>query len=63
MEELAIARADGRYPRLLTRLAKVKLLILDDWAITPMTAEQRRDLLEIVEDRTGGHVPLAVEIV
>ena len=53
MEELAIARADGRYPRLLTRLAKVKLLILDDWAITPMTAEQRRDLLEIVEDRCG----------
>jgi len=53
MEELAIARADGRYPRLLTRLAKVKLLILDDWAITPMTAEQRRDLLEIVEDRSG----------
>ncbi len=53
MEELAIARADGRYPRLLTRIAKVKLLILDDWAITPMTAEQRRDLLEIVEDRSG----------
>ena len=53
MEELAIARANGRYPRLLTRLAKVKLLILDDWAITPMTAEQRRDLLEIVEDRCG----------
>ena len=53
MEELAIARADGRYPRLLTRIAKVKLLILDDWAITPMAAEQRRDLLEIVEDRCG----------
>ena len=52
-EDLAVARADGRYPRLLASLAKVRLLILDDWAITPMTADQRRDLLEVVEDRCG----------
>ena len=45
LEDLAVARADGRYPRLLASLAKVRLLILDDWAITPMTADQRRDLL------------------
>lgn len=53
LEDLAVARADGRYPRLLASLAKVRLLILDDWAITPMTADQRRDLLEVVEDRCG----------
>lgn len=45
------ARGDGRYDRMLKSLARVQLLILDDWAITPLTAEQRRDLLEIVDDR------------
>lgn len=53
LEELALARADGRYPRLLTTLARVRLLILDDWGVTPMTADQRRDLLEVIDDRTG----------
>ncbi len=53
LEDLAVARADGRYPRLLASLAKDRLLILDDWAITPMTADQRRDLLDVVEDRCG----------
>ena len=53
LEALALARGDGRYGRLLTRLARVELLILDDWGLAPMTAEQRRDLLEIVDDRHG----------
>lgn len=53
LEALALARGDGRYGRLLTRLARVQLLILDDWGLAPMTAEQRRDLLEIVDDRHG----------
>ena len=48
---LALARGDGRYARLMGQLAKVDLLILDDWGPEPLTAEQRRDLLEIVEDR------------
>jgi DNA replication protein DnaC len=48
---LALARGDGRYARLMRQLAKVDLLILDDWGPEPLTAEQRRDLLEIVEDR------------
>jgi DNA replication protein DnaC len=48
---LALARGDGRYGRLLRQLARVDLLILDDWGPEPLTAEQRRDLLEIVEDR------------
>ena len=38
---------------MLKSLARVQLLILDDWGITPPTAEQRRDLLEIVDDRHG----------
>ena len=51
LEALGVARGDGRYARMLKSLARVQLLILDDWAITPLTAEQRRDLMEIVDDR------------
>jgi len=51
MEALGLARGDGRYVRMLKMLARVQLLILDDWGITPLTAEQRRDLLEIIDDR------------
>jgi DNA replication protein DnaC len=50
-EALALARGDGRYARLLKTLSRVELLILDDWGIAPLTSEQRRDLLEIVDDR------------
>jgi DNA replication protein DnaC len=49
----ALARGDGRHARLLKSLARVELLILDDWGLSTMTAEQRRDLLEILEDRHG----------
>lgn len=52
-EELAIAHADGTYVRLLARLAKIDVLILDDWGLAPMTDQQRRDVLEILEDRHG----------
>jgi DNA replication protein DnaC len=51
MEALGLARGDGRYVRMLKMLARVQLLILDDWGIAPLTAEQRRDLLEIIDDR------------
>lgn len=51
--DLALARGDGRYPRLMRALAGVRLLILDDWGLEPLGAEQRHDLLEIVEDRYG----------
>jgi DNA replication protein DnaC len=50
-QSLALARADGRYARTLRQIARVDLLILDDWGPEALTAEQRRDLLEIVEDR------------
>ena len=49
--ELAAARGGGRLPRVLTALERTRLLIIDDWGPEPLTAEQRRDLLEIVEDR------------
>jgi DNA replication protein DnaC len=51
LEGLALARGDGRYARMLKSLARVQLLILDDWAITPLTADQRRDIMEIIDDR------------
>lgn len=50
-QALALARADGRYARTLRQIARVDLLILDDWGPEALAAEQRRDLLEIVEDR------------
>ncbi|HXZ16124.1 MAG TPA: IS21-like element helper ATPase IstB [Roseiarcus sp.] len=50
-EALALARGDGRYARLLKSLARVQLLILDDWGLSVLTETEQRDLLEIVEDR------------
>lgn len=52
-EELALAQADGTYTRLLGRLAKIDVLILDDWGLSPLTERQRRDILEVIEDRHG----------
>ena len=50
-DELTLARADGTYERLLSRLSRVDLLVIDDWGLTPMKAQERRDLLEVLEDR------------
>jgi len=50
-QDLSLAKADGRYPKRITALSKIDLLILDDWATTILTDEQRRDLFEIIEDR------------
>jgi hypothetical protein len=52
LDALALARGDGRYPRLLKSLARVELLILDDWGLAPLTSQQGRDLLDI-DDRHG----------
>ena len=49
--DLTQARGEGRLPRLLTTLERIRLLIIDDWEPEPLNAEQRRDLLEIVDDR------------
>jgi DNA replication protein DnaC len=52
-DALALARGDGRHARLLKTIARVELLILDDWGLANLTPDQGRDLLEIVDDRHG----------
>ena len=52
-DALALARGDGRHARLLKTIARVELLILDDWGLASLTPAQGRDLLEIVDDRHG----------
>ena len=49
--ELSVTKVDGRYLKLLNEIAKTDVLILDDWGIGDLTHEQRRDLLEIFDDR------------
>jgi len=50
-EELSTAKGDGRYRKLMARYARVDLLVLDDWGLSPLTDEQRHDMLELLEDR------------
>jgi DNA replication protein DnaC len=52
-DELGLAHADGSYPHLLARFARIDVLVLDDWGLTPLTEAQRQDLLEVLEDRDG----------
>jgi DNA replication protein DnaC len=59
LRELMIAKGDGRYPKLLADLAKVDVLILDDWGLMKFNAENRRDLLEVLEDRYGARSTIA----
>ena len=59
LRELTIAKGDGQYAKLLTSLAKVDVLILDDWGLMKLSAENRRDLLEVLEDRHGRRSTIA----
>jgi len=52
-DELTLARADGSYIGLLARFARTDVLVIDDWGLAPPKDQERRDLLEIVEDRYG----------
>lgn len=52
-QALAIARGDGRLARVLKSIERTQLLILDDWGLAVLNANERRDLLEILEDRQG----------
>ncbi len=52
-DELALARADGSYAKLLARFARAEVLVLDDWGLAVVKDAERRDLLEIMEDRHG----------
>jgi DNA replication protein DnaC len=57
-EDLVKARADGSYGKLLQQLGRAELLILDDWGLAPLGDRERRDLLELVEDRVGRRATL-----
>ena len=59
-EELTLARADGSYAKALARLARVDVLILDDWCVVPLTASERKDMSEIMEDRYGEHATIVI---
>jgi DNA replication protein DnaC len=52
-EELRVAHADGTFTRKLQAIAKIDVLILDDWGLHPLNQEERSDLLEIMDDRVG----------
>ena len=58
IDELARSRADGSYPKLMNRLQKTHLLAIDDYGLASLNQTERRDLLEIVEDRTGRRATL-----
>ena len=51
--ELTQAKADGSYHKQLKALARIKLLIIDDWGLEPLSAAHRNDLMEIMDDRHG----------
>ena len=51
LQELLVARADGSVERVLTRIAKADLLILDDWGLVPFNGDNRSDMLDIIEER------------
>lgn len=53
LEELRLARGDGSLPRKLASLARTELLILDDFGLKPLTATEKHDLMEVIEDRHG----------
>ena len=53
LQELPIAKGDGRSPKLMASLAKTNILILDDWGLASLSDENRHDVLELLEDRHG----------
>ena len=53
-QELKLARGDGSYLKVLDKLARCHLLVLDDWALSPMEGQTQHDLLEVIDDRAGG---------
>lgn len=52
-EELEVAHGDGSLPSVRAKLQKYNILILDEWAVSPITSRARLDLLEVIEDRVG----------
>lgn len=60
MTKLTLARADGTYPKLIAKLSKQHLLILDDFGLYPLEQQQALDLMEIIEDRHGKNATIMV---
>jgi DNA replication protein DnaC len=58
LEELRIAHGDGSFARRLSALAKTDVLLIDDWALAPISQSERTDLLEVLDDRTTGKATL-----
>ena len=52
LHDLAVGRGDGSYTRVLTRLGKLDLLAIDDWLLAPLRDSERRDLIEVIEERS-----------
>ncbi len=50
-QEIAVARADVTYPKLMNKMVKAKVLVIDDFGITPVKDSERKDLLEVIEGR------------
>ena len=53
LQDFAAARANGEYLKLLSSLSRIDVLLLDDWGLATLGGDQRRDFLELVEDRYG----------
>ncbi len=53
LQDIYVAHADGTYPKVMNRLAKPDVLIVDDLGLSPLSDTERRDLLEVIEDRQG----------
>jgi DNA replication protein DnaC len=58
LQELQVAHGDGSFTRRLAQLARLDVLVLDDLAIAPITAQERQDLLELLDDRVGSRSTL-----
>ncbi|MDT8453542.1 MAG: ATP-binding protein, partial [Gammaproteobacteria bacterium] len=58
--ELTQAKADGTYHKKLQQIAKIQLLIIDDWGMETLNAAQRNDVMEIMDDRYGATSTLVI---
>jgi len=58
LQELPMAKGDGRYPKRMAALAKTAFLLLDDWGLASLREEHRRDILALLEDRHGRGAPI-----